>query len=350
MKISYINIAPLQTNILFAVFFVLILICSLLTGCSAGSIPEVIIYTSVDQFYSEPVLKVFEKQTGIRVLAVYDVEATKTTGLVNRLIAEKNNPKADLFWSGEFAQTILLKEKEILAPYRSQNIDNIPPQYIDSGNYWAGFSGRARIIIVNTELLKPESYPSSIFDFLDADLPANRIGIANPLFGTTSTHAAALYAALGPEKAKDYFMKLYERGIQVVDGNSVVKDMAAAGQLLMGLTDTDDFCVALSKGEPVTAIFPDQDSLGTLVIPNTVALIAKSSQSDEGKKLYDFLVSEAVEQMLVDSGWCQIPLRQMDMKGACLDSSDIRMMEVKLEDVYKQLEPAQRELKDIFMR
>ncbi|MBT4397838.1 MAG: hypothetical protein HOD37_00055 [Bacteroidetes bacterium] len=70
-------------------FFLLILFC--LVACTSRN-DALIVYVSVDQNYAEPVLKKFEQQTGIRVLAVYDLEASKTTGLVNRILAEKKNP------------------------------------------------------------------------------------------------------------------------------------------------------------------------------------------------------------------------------------------------------------------
>ncbi|MCU0581711.1 MAG: hypothetical protein MUF26_04560, partial [Syntrophales bacterium] len=104
----------------------------LISGCTnQTSSPEVIIYTSVDQVYSEPVLQAFEKKTGIRVRPVYDIEASKTTGLVNRLIAEKDRPQADVFWSGEFVQTLLLKDRGVLAPYDAPNGRNLPALYRD---------------------------------------------------------------------------------------------------------------------------------------------------------------------------------------------------------------------------
>jgi len=86
------------------------------TGCKdnqTGQAPsqEVVIYTSLDKVFSQPVLDAFEKQTGIKVKAVYDSEATKTTGLVNRLIAEKDNARADVFWNSETGRTIVLKKK-----------------------------------------------------------------------------------------------------------------------------------------------------------------------------------------------------------------------------------------------
>ena len=62
---------------------------------------EVVIYTSQDQVYAEPILKEFEQQTGMKVLAVFDSESVKTFGLVNRLIAEKDRPQCDLFWNNE---------------------------------------------------------------------------------------------------------------------------------------------------------------------------------------------------------------------------------------------------------
>ena len=183
----------------------------LLSGCQTTNAERsVVVYTSVDQMYSEPVLKRFEEQTGIRVLPVFDVEAAKTTGLVNRLIAEKDRPQADVFWNGEFAQTILLKNEGVLSSYKSPSASDIPVQYLDPEGYWSGFAGRARVLLVNTDLVSPEDYPASIFDLLEPTWPTDQIGIAYPLFGTTATHSAALYASLGPDKGRAFFQELYD--------------------------------------------------------------------------------------------------------------------------------------------
>jgi iron(III) transport system substrate-binding protein len=218
----------------------------------------VVVYTSVDQVYSEPVFRDFENQTGITVLPVYDVEATKTTGLVNRLIAERNRPQADVFWSGEFGQTLLLKNESILAAYSSPSATDLPRQFRDPEDYWTGFGGRARVFIVNMDKLTPDQYPHSVNDMLDSRYPVNTVGIAYPMFGTAATHAAALYSYLGSEKARDFFSTMSERQVRVVDGNSVVRDLVADGQLAFGLTDTDDACGAVEMGKPVVIIVPDQ--------------------------------------------------------------------------------------------
>src|ERR671918_2414713 len=87
----------------------------------------VTIYVSTDRVFSEPVLRAYEKRTGVRVNAVYDTEETKSTGLANRLIAEKPRPQADVFWSNEPVRTLVLKSRGVLAPYRSPSREGIPP-------------------------------------------------------------------------------------------------------------------------------------------------------------------------------------------------------------------------------
>jgi len=325
----------------------------ILSLCTQQNRDEVcVVYTSVDQVYSEPILRAFEQESGIAIRAVYDVEATKTTGLVNRLIAEKSRPQADVFWSGEFAQTLLLKEKKVLSAYASPSASDIPNPYRDPEFFWTGFGGRARVLIVNTERISVAKSPRSLFDLLDARWPANEIAIANPLFGTTATHAAALYAALGPREARTFFAGIFSRGIRVVDGNAAVRDLVASGKLMMGLTDTDDACGAKQRGHPVELVFLDQgpDGLGTLLIPNTVALIEGARHEQEAKKVIDYLLSPETEVQLIQSGWSHISLRNLPVAESCLESGVIRGMDVSLDDVYIQFLTAKKDLRDIYIR
>jgi iron(III) transport system substrate-binding protein len=215
-----------------------------------------------------------------------------------------------------------------------------------------GFGGRARIILVNTDLLTPEEYPDSIEDLLSPRYPANKVGLAYPLFGTTATHAASLYAFLGADEARAYFQELATRGVGVVDGNSVVKDRVSNGEWLFGLTDTDDACQAIQRGEPVTLVFPDQqpDGLGALVIPNTVALVAGGTNPVQGEKLVDYLLSPAVESDLVNAGWIQFPLRPVDMPPVCGARAETRSMQVDFAQIYQQMSLAQQELGELFVR
>ncbi|MDP2991580.1 MAG: extracellular solute-binding protein [Kiritimatiellota bacterium] len=333
-----------------------LVIACLLFACQGSRVPrqEVVVYTSVDQVYAEPVLKAFEAKSGIRVLAVYDVEATKTVGLAQRLLAEKGNPQADVFWSGEFTQTMFLNEQGILAQYRSPAAADLPAEYADPDGYWYAFGGRARVILVNTKLVGPGEEPASIFDLLAERYPAHLLALANPLFGTTSTQAAALYAVNGADASRSFYQQVAERGVRVVDGNSVVREMVANGQLAWGLTDSDDACYELQKGAPVKVVFPDQaeGQIGTLVIPNTVALIANAPHPENGQALVDYLLTPQAEALMVELGWIQFPARPLPqgLEPACFAGVSLRGMSPGLEEIYQYLAAAQVDMQEIFVR
>lgn len=323
--------------------------CSFPTDVMAAD-REVVVYTSVDQIYAEPVLRRFESQSGIKVLPVYDVEAAKTTGLVMRLIAEKERPRADVFWNGECTQTSLLKEKGVLQPYISPLADAIPAQFRDPQGYWTGFAGRARVLIVNTELVPRDSFPTSVDDLLSPAYVGEKLGMAYPMFGTTATHAAALYALHGPQQARAWFEAVRDRGVRIVDGNSVVRDMVVQGRLLWGLTDTDDACVAIRKGAPVSVVFPDQDDAGALVITNTVALIKGAPHPEAGKKLIDYLVSPDTEAELMRIGWSHIPVRDITQQPECYGELNLNPLNVDYDQIYENLEQSKKDLSEIFIR
>jgi iron(III) transport system substrate-binding protein len=322
-----------------------------MTACQLGSpARSVVVYTSVDQVYAEPILQRFAQRSGIRVLPVFDVEAAKTTGLVNRLLAERQRPQADVWWSSEFAQTIQLAEQGVLATYDSARRTDLAADYQDPDGYWTGLAGRARVMLVNTDLVLPERYPRSIFDLLDPAWPADRIGLAYPLFGTTATQAAALYAQLGPDAARNFYTQLRARGVRVVDGNSVVRDLVANGQLMVGLTDSDDACGALRERAPVEVIFPDQDSIGTLIMIGTVGLVAGAPHPEEGRALIDGLLNAETERDLVAAGFSQVPLRPIVDQLPCLPANPVRTMGVGYRAIFEELGRSSQELTEVFVR
>ena len=137
--------------------------------------------------------------------------------------------------------------------------------------------GPRPIIIVNTKLVARADRPKGIKDLLDPKWKG-KIGIAKPLFGTTATHAACLFAAWGEEKAKGYYRDLKANGVQVFSGNKQVATAVGSGQIAFGMTDTDDAMGEIDAGSPVAIVYPDRNpgELGTLFIPNTLAIMKGS--------------------------------------------------------------------------
>jgi iron(III) transport system substrate-binding protein len=267
---------------------------------------SVVVYVSHDEVFSEPILRDFEKETGIRVRAVYDTEETKSTGAMNRLMAEKNNPQADVYWANEPIRAEVLRQQHIAAPYLSLNADGIPARFRDPQGYWTGFAARARVLIVHKD---ENPKPTSVFSYADPRWRGRTV-IANPLFGTTTDQIAALFVLLGDERAREFMQGLHENGVRLSPSNGDSADLVARGQFAFSLVDSDDVVNRMKRHEPVTMVYPDQgaDEIGSLIVPNAAVLIAASPHQDAGKKLIDYLLSKETERKLAFSDAAQIPL------------------------------------------
>ena len=314
-----------------------------IAGCGGGEKQtehdsEVIVYTSVDDVFARPVAEEFTNTTGILVRLVTDTEETKSTGLLNRLLAEKQRPQADVFWSGDPVRAAILKRNEVATPYISAAATGLPPEFSDPEGFWTGFSTRARVLIYNTDLINEAEAPNSIFDLVDPRFKGSAC-MANPLFGTTSMHAAALFSVLGEEGATEFFDGFLTNGGRVLSSNGEVRRRVSSGEFALGITDTDDANVARLEGSPIAVVFPDHEGMGTLLVPNCAVLINGAPHPEAARKFIDFLLSPETERALAHSEAAQIPLRPgVSAPEGMVAREEIRPMNVDYGDVAELLE------------
>ncbi len=326
--------------------FRLILVTIFYSLFSCQKQKEVVVYCTVDQVFSEPVLQNFEKETGIQVRPVFDTEETKSTGVMNRLIAEKNNPQCDVFWSGDPIRNNVLKNKKITTAYRSKSGAQIPEYFRDSSYHWTGFSARARVLIYNKKLLSKEAVPTSIFDFTKPEYKG-KFAIANPLFGTTTFHIAALFSVVGKQKAQEWLTGIKQNNVVLASSNGDVKKRVIRGEIAFGLTDTDDAFEATHETDDVAYLFPDQgiDEIGTLIMPNALSLIKNSPNPENARKLFEYLISKKTEAKLAES-CAQMPLIKGTKTPLNIPSLDsIKPMKINYAKTAKLLESIQADLK-----
>jgi iron(III) transport system substrate-binding protein len=312
-------------------------IISLVAATGGRAADRVVVYSALDREFSEPVLNAYAKQSGVTVLPKFDVESTKTVGLTNVIIAEARRPRCDLFWNNEILNTLRLKERGLLAPFHPSHAADLPETFKAKDGTWFGFAARARILIVNTKLVAEADRPKGIHDLLDPKWKG-KIGIAKPLFGTTATHAACLFAAWGEQKARQFFLDLKANGVQVLAGNKQVAVAAASGAIALGLTDTDDAMGEIDAGSPVSIIYPDREpgGIGTLFIPNTLAIIKGAPHQKEAEALADHLLSPDVETALAIGPSAQIPLLKSTGVNARVETPrTVHAMEVDFEAAAK---------------
>lgn len=276
---------------LFASFsgVIALLILTGLCGCSRNASEQVVLYTSQDQWLAEPILAEFERQTGIRVLALFDAEAVKTVGLANRLRAERNMPRCDLFWSNEeLGLRTLVSEGVIVS------------------NSWLTAGGRSRVMLINTNLVGPAEVPRSLRDLTEPRWKA-KVAIAYPEFGTTRFHMGTLRLKWGDDLWVRWLDALGRNGIRILDGNSAVANQVANGAYAIGLTDSDDAQVQLRKNAPVVAVRIAEEMP---LIFCTVGKVSGRESTPASERLQKYISSSEVITRMVAAGglqWVQSP-------------------------------------------
>lgn len=319
---------------------------------TAPAAREVVVYCALDAEFAEPILGEFTRRTGIRVRVQYDTESTKTVGLANRIRAERGRPRCDVFWNNEILNTLALKGDGLLTPCRPAEAANYGAEWKDPQEFWYGFAARARVLIVNTQQVGGEDFPQSIRDLADPKWKG-RAGIAKPLFGTTASHIACLFASLGADAATQYLDAIKANAVQVHGGNKGCAVAVGNGSAAFGLTDTDDAIAEIEAGKPVRIVYPDSspDAPGTLFLPNTLAVVKGSPNPAEAVELINYLLAAEVENQLAAGPSAQIPLNRNATAGPRVKGpSQTKAMKVDFAAAAAAFDTARKVVEERFLR
>jgi len=316
------------------------------TGCKPG----VVVYTAQDEEFATPIFATFSEKTGVAVEPKFDSESTKTVGLFAELVAEGPRPRADVFWNNEPLNTLRLEKLGLLDVYRSPAAEEFPAIFRSPNGTWEGFAARARVLIVNKNLVPEAERPTSIEDLADPKWKG-RTGMAKPLFGATATHAACLFAFWGPDRAKKYYRDLKNNQIEVLPGNKQVAVDVSTGKIAFGIVDTDDALEEVEHGQPVVIVYPDQQpgGMGTMFFPNTLSVVKGCPHPEAARKLVDYLLSPAVESALAAGPSAQIPLNpNVKDKLRTETPQTVRAMKIDFAAAADQWDAASKFLRDEF--
>lgn len=319
---------------------------ALAAGCAARE-SKLVVYCAQDREFADALLADFTRETGLAVEPKFDTEANKSVGLVVELEREVARPRCDVHWNNEILGTIRLARYGVYLKHEPAGGKPFPDWSKAPDRTWQAFAARARVLIVNTDLVKDP--PRSLLDLTDPKWKS-MAAMAKPFFGTTATHATCMFEAMGAESAKLFFRNLKSNGVNLVAGNKQVAVDVAAGRFAVGATDTDDALIEIRAGKPVEMIQAD-DKLGTLFIPNTVAVVKNGPNPDAAKRLVEFLLRDETEKRLAEGGGFQIPLNPevaAKLPAGLKTPSQVKPMAVDFARAADHWEAAQRFLRDTF--
>jgi iron(III) transport system substrate-binding protein len=250
--------------------------------CSAGTV------------YCEALARNYQKSTGTKVNMV-----AKSTGeVLAQIIAEKNNPKTDLWYGGTGDPHLQAAEQDLLLEYRStlaaQQHDWALAQ-AKAGNYKTigvylgplGFSYNAELVVK-----KAIAAPQCWKDLIKPEYKGE-IQVANPnSSGTAYVVIATLVQIMGEEAAFDYMKKLHKNISQYTRSGSAPVRNAARGENTIGLSFISDVVSEIANGFPVKWATPCE---GTGYEIGSMSIVKGARNTDAAKKFYDWALTAAVQ-------------------------------------------------------
>lgn len=259
-----------------------------------------------DEAWCAALEKAFEQKTEIDVSMV-----RKSTGeILAQVRAEKENPKADVWWGGTGDPQLQAASEELLEPYMSVNKPDLLPwaqNFLEiSGNRATGIYAGALGFAYNRQILQQKKIPApSCWKDLSNGAYQNEIQIANPnSSGTAYTMLATLVQTFGEDEAFKYLAELDRNVNNYTKSGSAPVKAAARGETLIGISFMHDAVTQKQAGYPLEIVAPCE---GTGYEIGAVSIIKGARNLENAKLFVDFALSAEGQATGAAAGQNQVP-------------------------------------------
>jgi len=262
--------------------FLAVVLFLALFAAGAASAGEVVLYSSNQPELLDMVAQGFEKKTGHKVSVV----RMGTGEAMKRIQAEKDNPLADVFWSGDVA--VLENAKQNFAPYKSPEAAVLPKHYMEKDGLWTAANTHLMIIMVNTKLVPAAAAPKAWKDLLDPKWKGKLVMTSPEKSGSAYAQLYGLHKLFGWDGVK----KLLDNA-KILDSSSLIYKGVAEGEYALGLTmEYAAYRYVAGGAQDVAIVYPQE---GVFDAPEGAAIMAGCKHPQEARLLMDYLLSKDLE-------------------------------------------------------
>ena len=304
---------------------------------SAEAAGPLTVYSGRSEELVGPLLERFTQDTGIEV----DVRYGDTAEMANLIITEGENSPADVFFGQDAGALGALSAEGLLAALPNETLDLVDERFRAPSGEWVGVSGRARVIVYNTDALTEADLPDSILDFTD---PAwsGRIGWA-PTNGSFQAFVTALRVLEGEEGARAWLEGIQANEPGVYEGNNPALDAVIAGEIDVAFINHYYLMqrVAEEPDVPAANAFLTDGDPGALVNVAGAGILDTAEHGEAARTFVEYLLSadaqtyfaeETKEYPLIEGVEADPALPALEEIGTpAIDLSDLSDLEGTLE-------------------
>lgn len=259
---------------------------------------ELVVYSGRSEPLIQPVLDKFnEKSPDVTI----SLKAGNNSELANAILEERANPQADVFITTEVVTVQSLYDQGVFQNYLSPNAASIPAQYRQADGGWTGITARARVVMYNSDRVKPEEVPTSIFDLTDLKWKG-QIAAAGSSNGSMQAQIAAMRLLIGEEATEEWLHGLIANDVTFFAGHTDVRKAVGAGEFKIGLVNHYYYYLQKAEGSPVGIVFADQGEgqMGVVVNATAIGLVKGAKNLAAAQALVDFLLSPEGQQLFAE--------------------------------------------------
>ena len=252
---------------------------------------ELLVYTALEAEELKPLQDAFRKEhPDITIKWVRD-----STGIITaKVLAEKDNPKADLFYGTSATSLLVADSLGLLTPYAPKGLDKLDPRFRDPRNppHWVGVDAYAAVICYNTIEAKKYNLPKPA-SWKDLTKPVYKgyLVMPNPnSSGTGFLTVSAWLQMMGEKEAWKYMNQLHQNMAVYTHSGSKPCRLAAAGEHPIGISFAFRGAKLKQKGAPLALITP-KEGVGWEVEASGIMKASKNKEA--AMKFMDWSISPA---------------------------------------------------------
>lgn len=290
-------------------FMLILLFLPCIIGCSKNK-KSLQIYSIIHEEETVALTNLFTEKTGIPVLFL----RASTGELVNRVIAEKENPKADVLLGGATNYHIQADEAGALESYLSPNAKGLPSYALSKDNTWTGFCVLSLGIGINktrfAEKFPGVEYPKTWDDLINP-LFKDEIVLTNPVASSTAyLFVQNQLQRLGWENGWKYLLSLAPLVGQFPDSGSAPAKLLGTGEYSIGVSYLHAISKYQADGFDLIPVAPPK----TVGDVDCVSIMKNTKNLESAKKFVDFMLSKEAQELMSSIDFT-VPVNP-DAKGA----------------------------------
>jgi iron(III) transport system substrate-binding protein len=262
-------------------------------SATTGPSDRLVVYSGRSENLVAPIIERFSAATGISV----DVRYGGTSEMAITIIEEGRNSPADIFFAQDAGALGELAKAGRLAELPGSLLDQVPDPLHSQDRDWIGISGRARVLVYNTNMVSTDALPDDIWG-LTTEEWRGRVGWA-PSNGSFQAFVTALRILEGEERAREWLEAMLANDVQQYPNNSAIVAAVGSGEVAAGLANhyyLYRFLAEQGDTFPARNYFFPVANAGSMINVAGVGMLDTSTRTDAALRFIEFLISEEAQQ------------------------------------------------------